>query len=241
MSRRRDPSGAGACCEIAMPSVEDVVNAAVVDLQAVHSARETALETSRGLIRQCANAIRAIHRHEFESAWHMLEAAGVTVGDLRQRLAGHPGILHAGYTQDSFKEYAEARLTYALVHDTPLPTAREINVEASAYLNGMAEAASELRRYILDGLRHGDVDAGERLLAKMDDIYSLLVTVDYPDAVTAGLRRTTDALRAVLERTRGDLTASVRQNQLLAAMATFERAAGLPQQPAPEAADAADD
>ena len=208
-------------------SIETVVSQAVSDLEAKHQAREMALETSRSLIRQCANAIRAIHRHEWATAAQLLDEAAATQRRLRERLEDQPSILYAGYTQDAFKEFVEARCTYALVHGDPLPGHAELDVDAAAYLNGMAEAASELRRYILDGLRKHRVEQGENLLERMDDIYSMLVTVDFPDAVTSGLRRTTDALRAVLERTRGDLTNAVRQNQLIDAMRTFQRTVGV--------------
>jgi translin len=203
-------------------NLDSIVEATVAEMDQTNKARETALATSRSLIRQCANAIRAIHRQEWDGARTLLDEAGVTADELRARLVEHPAILHAGYTQDALKEYAEARLTYAMVRDEPLPGPAAIAVAPAAYLNGLAEAASELRRFILDGLRHGDVSTGERLLAAMDDVYSLLVTVDYPDAVTSGLRRTTDALRAVLERTRGDLTAALRQDQLMSALAQVE-------------------
>lgn len=202
--------------------LDAIVEAAITEMDATNKARETALATSRSLIRQCANAIRATHRQEWDAALALLAEAGTTAAELRARLSDHPQILHAGYTQDALKEYAEARLTYAMVRDEALPAPAEIAVEPAAYLNGLAEAASELRRFILDGLRRGDVTTGERLLRAMDDVYSLLVTVDYPDAVTSGLRRTTDALRAVLERTRGDLTATLRQEQLMAALAQVE-------------------
>ncbi len=220
-------------------TTEDRVASAVAVLEAVHQAREVALETSRSLIRQCANAIRATHRHDWEQAQQLLSDAAATQQRLSERLSDYPAILNAGYTQDSFKEYAEARLTYALVHADPLPGHAELGIQPAAYLNGMAEAASELRRYILDGLRRGKIEEGERLLTAMDDIYSLLVTVDFPDAVTSGLRRTTDALRAVLERTRGDLTSAVRQNQLIAAMRSFEQTLGL--QPSAEGEPSHDD
>ena len=210
----------------------------ITELEAVHAARETALKWARELIRQCATSIRATHRHEWDNASQLLAEAGQTAQNLRQRLADFPAIFHAGYTQDALKEYAEAHLTYALVHGDELPTHSAIGVEPAAYLNGMAEAASELRRYILDGLRSGNVAEGERLLTQMDDIYSFLVTVDFPDAVTGGLRRTTDALRAVLERTRGDLTSAVRQEQLIAALARFETQTGAPPRPAMESPDA---
>ena len=203
-------------------NLDSIVEATVAEMDQTNKARETALATSRSLIRQCANAIRAIHRQEWDGARTLMDEAGLTADELRARLVEHPAILHAGYTQDALKEYAEARLTYAMVRDEPLPGPAAIAVAPAAYLNGLAEAASELRRFILDGLRHGDVSTGERLLAAMDDVYSLLVTVDYPDAVTSGLRRTTDALRAVLERTRGDLTAALRQDQLMSALAQVE-------------------
>jgi translin len=198
------------------------VNAAIMQLDAINAARETALTSSRALVRQCSNVIRAIHRHEWSDAEHLLRGAAARATELRERLHHYPMLLHAGYAQDAFKEYVEASLTLALVHGTPLPTAEQLQVEAAAYLNGLAEAASELRRYILDGLRKGDAADSERLLGAMDDVYGLLVTVDYPDAVTGGLRRTTDALRAVLERTRGDLTATLRQEQLVAAIRQLE-------------------
>ncbi len=200
-----------------------VVEAAIAQLDATNAAREAALVTSRALVRQCANAIRAIHRHDWIDAEQLVQSAAATAAELHTRTRNHPSILHAGYSQDAMKEYAEACLTLALVRGTPLPPATELQVEPAAYLNGLAEAASELRRYLLDGLRRGELADSERLLAAMDDVYSLLVTVDYPDAVTGGLRRTTDALRAVLERTRGDLTTTLRQEQLIAALRLVEK------------------
>jgi translin len=207
-------------------TIEAVVAEAVARIEATHAARERALSASRALVRQCANAIRAVHRAEFASAEMLLREATQTAHDLRTGLTEHPGLLFAGYTQDALKEYAEAALVYAFLHgDTP-PGPEALHVEPAAYLNGLAEAASELRRAILDGLRHGQVARGEALLMIMDDVYATLVTVDYPDAITGGLRRTTDALRAVLERTRGDMTAALRQEQLTAALAAFEERIG---------------
>lgn len=204
-------------------TIETAVAEAVTRIEASHMAREQALTASRALTRQCANTIRAVHRGEFEQAEALLRDATQTAQTLRSGLADHPELLHAGYSQDALKEYAEAALVYAFLHGDPPPSAAILQVEPAAYLNGMAEAASELRRAILDGLRHGEVMRGEQLLGIMDDVYSMLVTVDFPDAVTGGLRRTTDALRAVLERTRGDMTAALRQEQLTAALAAFEQ------------------
>lgn len=200
------------------PTLQEAAEAAIAELDAINGAREQALVITRALVRNCANTIRAIHRHEWAEAEQMLRTARATAAELRQRLAPHPALYHAGYSQDALKEYAEAQLTLALVQDRQVPSPRDLDVEPAAYLNGLAEAASELRRYILDSLRRGATADCERLLATMDEVYSVLITIDYPDAVTGGLRRTTDALRAVLERTRGDLTTALRQDQLMAAL-----------------------
>lgn len=188
-----------------------------------HRAREQALSASRALIRQCANTIRAAHRGDATLAADLLAQARAMVGDLRRSVADQASLQAAGYTQDAYKEYVEACFVYAFLCDpTTLPTLASLPVDPAAALNGLAEAASELRRAALDQLRRGNAEAAEQLLNTMDEVYSLLVSVDYPEAVTGGLRRTTDALRAVLERTRGDVTAALRQEQLLAALHAFE-------------------
>lgn len=206
--------------------IETLVAACVADIEFRHTAREQAIVTSRILIRQCANTIRAAHRSQFEEAARMLNEAAATAATIRAAVANHPDLLAAGYTQDALKEYAEAALVCAFLTEAEPPSASALLVEPAAYLNGLAEAASELRRAILDRLRHGTMSQVEPLLDVMDEVYSLLIMVDYPDALTGGLRRTTDALRGVLERTRGDVTAALRQEQLTAALAAFEQRVG---------------
>ncbi len=203
-------------------SIGDLVAACVSQIEASHAAREQAIGVSRGLIRSCANSIRAAHRAEFVEAERLLGEATAMAERLRAATADSPEIRHAGYTQDALKELVEAHLVLAFLAGRTPPSAEEIGVEPAAYLNGLAEAASELRRAILDGLRRGETTRGEVLLRVIDDVYSELVAVDFPDAVTGGLRRTTDALRAVLERTRGDMTAAIRQDQLVTAMRELE-------------------
>jgi translin len=184
-------------------------------LDASHRVREVVLRSCRSMIQASAAAIRAVHREEFALAEERLaEAAGHLAAADEALDGGHHEVRHAGYLHDAAKEYAEARLTLAFVRGDALPTAAELGVGVPAYLNGMAEAASELRRRLLDLLRRDDLAACERLLGVMDDVYGLCVTLDYPDAVTHGLRRTTDALRAVLERTRGDFTSAIVQRRL---------------------------
>jgi translin len=184
------------------------------DFDAQTAARDAALAQTRQLTRHCANAIRAIHRDENEAANVELGAAGELAGALISGLKEFPDLYFAGYTQDALKEYAEASIVAALVRNSELPSPDELNVESSTYMQGLAEAAGELRRRCLDILRHGHSEEAERMLTLMDDIYAVLVTMDYPDAVTRGLRRLTDLCRALVERTRGDMTISLRQKRL---------------------------
>ena len=184
------------------------------ELDAVHAAREITLGACRRTIQACSSSIRAVHRLEMDRADHLADEAASWLRQAHEALRLHPALAGSGPLHDAEKEYAEARLTAAMVGDAPLPSAGDLPVPAAAWLNGLAEAASELRRHLLDRLRQGDLSRSEALLATMDEAYGLLVTMDYPDAVSGGLRRTTDALRAVLERTRGDLTTTLLQARL---------------------------
>ncbi len=180
----------------------------------LHQVRDRALADGRQITRLAANAVRALHRSDDAEADRLLTEAQRIVAELTALVLPYPSIYWAGYVQDAMKEFAEARLTAATLRGAPLPEPADLHVEDAAYLNGLAEAASELRRDILDLLRAGNLPRAEALLDQMDDVYSHLITVDFPDAITGGLRRTTDQLRGVLERTRGDLTLTVRQARL---------------------------
>jgi translin len=203
-----------------MSDIQTTVETIVSRLDQKNKARDKALAESRLIIRNASMSIRATHRNEYEQAWTLLEEGRQKVLTLKQELANFPDIYWAGYVQDAQKEYAESRLTYALVRGESLPSPEELATEDAPYLNGLGEAASELRRYILDLIRHGAQESQrcEELLDKMEEVYSLLVTIDYPDVLTGGLRRTTDLVRGVLERTRGDLTLTMRLQQLETAL-----------------------
>ena len=166
------------------------------------------------MIQLSGSAIRAVHRLDPERARALADDAAASLATARSALEPVPAVAYAGFLHDAAKEYAEARLTLALVAGDPLPSAASLEVEPTAWLRGLAEAASELRRHLLDRLREGELERGEELLGVMDDVYDALVGLDYPDAITSGLRRTLDALRAVLERTRGDVTTTVLQMRL---------------------------
>ena len=192
------------------------------NFEAKNAARDEALRRSRELIRYCANSIRATHRAEFEEASQLLATAHQAASELVECVADYPDLYYAGYTQDALKELAEASITYALITDEPLPDPDDLSIEYAAYLNGLGEAVGEMRRHVLDIIRRGQIERAEEILVAMDDIYAVLVTIDFPDAITRRLRRTTDMVRAVLERTRGDLTMAMRQDKLQEALRAFE-------------------
>jgi translin len=186
--------------------LDDVSDAIRGRFDARMQARERALPASRHAIRCCANAIRAIHRGEFDLAHRLMDEARAAIDDGLEAVASHPDIRYAGYLQDAQKEYAEARMTEVVVTGgKDVPTPEELRVEDAPYLNGMAEAIGEARRRVLDLLREGRVDDGDAVLVAMEDLYAVLVTIDYPDAITGNLRRSTDVSRSLLEKTRGDL------------------------------------
>ena len=183
--------------------------------------RDQALVQARQLTRLSALTIRAIHRSDSTEAAGLLLEAHELVLNIQRDLASYPDLYFAGYTQDAIKEFAEASLTCALIENRRLPRPEDLGIEYATYVNGLAETIGELRRRCLDILRQGYSEEAERLLAAMDEIYNFLVTMDYPDAITYGLRRQTDLVRGIIERTRADLTLSLREQHLQEALQKF--------------------
>jgi translin len=184
------------------------------DLEKKDSSREKVLPLCRELIRYASITIRAIHRQEFDDAKKLLAESKKVREDLEQAVSECEELRYHGFVRDAQKEYTEANATFALVTGQPLPDPDELKVDYTGYLNGLGDTVGELRRYILDSMRHGDLSKCEETLSAMDDIYTTLVTMDFPDAITGGLRHTTDQVRGILEKTRGDITMAVRQQEL---------------------------
>jgi translin len=204
-------------------NIESIAGKIRESLSAKDAAREKVLPLCRETIRHSGNAIRAIHRQEFDQAEELLKSARDRLKKVEPGISGYGELGSAGFVRDAQKEFAEASITLALVTGKPLPGPDELGVDGAAYLNGMGEAVGELRRYLLDSMRGGDLSRGEELLSAMDDIYSTLVTMDFPDAITGGLRRTTDMVRGVLERTRSDLTLAMGQKDLADKLTDFSK------------------
>jgi translin len=191
-------------------------------LDSENRAREEGLAISRDTIQFCANSIRAVHRGDKDESKRLLKAACDNIERAHRLLEPYPRIFFAGFLQDAEKEYAEAATTLALIEGDPLPLPDELGVGAAPFLNGLGEAVGEMRRHVLDLIRTNDLERGEELLGLMDDIYYLLASVDYPPAITGGLKRTNDMVRGVLERTRGDLTTAIRRHSLETTMKELE-------------------
>ena len=203
-------------------NLDSIADQIRLSFSAKDAAREKALPLCREAIRHCSNAIRAVHRQEFDQAGELLQQARNLLDEAKQTVAAFNELSNTGFIRDAQKELAEGSITLALVTGNPLPDPGELNIDYAAYLNGLGEAVGELRRYLLDSMRRGDLSRGEELLEAMDDIYSVLVTMDFPDAITGGLRRTTDMVRGVLERTRSDLTLIISQKDLKDRLGKFE-------------------
>ncbi len=195
-------------------NLESIADQIRQTFSAKDAAREKALPLCREVIRHCSQAIRAVHRQEFDQAEKRLQSARNLLSEAKQAVTAYSELSNANFIRDAQKEFAEGSITLALVTGNQPPDPNELDIDPAAYLNGLGEAVGELRRYLLDSMRRGDLSRGEELLSAMDDVYSILITMDFPDALTGGLRRTTDMVRGVLERTRSDLTLVISQNEL---------------------------
>lgn len=193
-----------------------------LSFSAKDAAREKVLPLCREVIRYCSNAIRAVHRQEFDQAKGLLQSARNLLNEAEQAIADYSELSSTGFIRDAQKEFAEGSITLALVTGNQPPTPDELGIDFTAYLNGLGEAVGELRRYLLDSMRKGDLSRGDELLSAMDDIYNILVTMDFPEAITYGLRHTTDRVRGILEKTRSDLTLVIRQKALEQRLGKFE-------------------
>ncbi len=195
-------------------NLESIADQIRQTFSAKDAAREKALPLCREVIRHCSQAIRALHRQEFDQAEEHLQSARNLLNQAKQAVTAYSELSNANFIRDAQKEFAEGSITLALVTGKQPPDPDELGIDPAAYLNGLGEATGELRRYLLDSIRRGDLSQGEELLSAMDDVYSILITMDFPDAITGSLRRTTDMVRGVLERTRSDLTLVMSQNEL---------------------------
>lgn len=184
------------------------------ELDSKYTAREAAIRLGRPIIQASSKAIRALHRNEHDTARELMDEAKGLVDELRSALVGHDDLARSPLSYDAVKEYAEAELTAALLAQEPLPSPADLGIHAVPYLKGLGEAVGEQRRRLLDQLRKGDLGGAESTFEDMEVVHDLLTSLDYPDGMTAGLRRTTDVARSLIERSRADLTTTIVQERL---------------------------
>ena len=196
------------------PDLSDLEEAVRSDLDAKFAARELALKNCRSIIQGSSKAIRALHRGKADVAAQLMGDVRALIAEAEEPLSSHQDIYHAGFFYDAVKEYAEAETTAALLAGAPLPLPQDLGVHSVPYLKGLGEAVGEMRRRLLDQLRSGRLADAEATFVGMETVHDLLTSLDYPDGMTHGLRRTTDIARSLIERSRADLTTTIVQERL---------------------------
>ena len=197
-----------------MASLSEILTLIRQRLDRKEELREQVLPLARQLIRESAALIKNAHRKEWDEAQNRRKVLLEAVSELKVKLTEAPDLWFAGFVQDALKEVAEACIVYALLRDEPVPSPEDLGIDDAPYLNGLLEAMGELRRAILDAIRSEDLSTAEKFLAIMDEVYFEAMTFDQADAITQGARRRTDALRAILERTRSDITLAYQYRKL---------------------------
>jgi translin len=206
-----------------MESMKDICDDIRARFDKMDAARESALAASRKITRNSGDSIKAIHREEWEPAESLIQETRGIVIFLHDSLTEFPSIYYSGYVEDSQAEFAEVSILYSVLRGLPLPTPNGLAIENTAYLKGVGDATGELRRHILDLIRKGRPEEGEKYLDIMDEYYTEMMSFDYPDAIMHGLRKKTDVARSLIERTRGDLTNALEIKGLHESMARFEK------------------
>ena len=186
-------------------------------------AREEAYNLSRQVIRLAASCIRSVHRKQNQEALSLLEQTGAATNQMIEAVSDQPSLRYGGFIADAEKEYAEAAITYAVIGGSALPSPEELQITYAPWLNGLAEAGGEFRRHCLDLIREDRIEEAEKYLDIMDEIYHAIMGFDYPNAISYGLRGRSDALRGMIERTRGDMTNALRQARLEQRLAELEQ------------------
>lgn len=192
----------------------------------MHRDREEAYTTSREIVQSASATIKAVHRGEFDAAREQVAHTRELHDRMMAAVAASPAIGYAGFVGDAAREYAEAAQVLALIADRELPAPAELGVDCADWLNGLGDTVGELRRHVLDLIRHDAVEVAEVYLEIMDEILQTIMSFDYPESVTKGLRKRSDQARGAVERTRGDLTTALRQSRLERRMRELEDALG---------------
>ena len=185
------------------------------ELDKANGIREKILNLSRESIRKSSIAIKHLHRGEYDLADKLITENHSLIHEINN-LGSEMKPIRFGMLLTSNQEYVESIFLQAFLRKKPYPNFEDLKVPHLSYLHGLTDFVGELRRVILDTLRQDkDIEIAIEALDLMDDLYSLLLSIDYPDSLTFNLRKKTDFVRNITEKTRGDVTLAINRLQLI--------------------------
>ena len=214
-----------------MTALKTILKEVKEELTQKDSVRENAQQNMRKVTSLSKQSILLMHQKKYEKAKKTLGDAKEVISKLQGSAKNNPAVIYSGMFNVALQEYAEANIFQGLIQEARFVTPKEINVPAVDYVLGLADVIGEYRRLVLDVLREGDVEKGEKCLQTMDEIYIELMAMDEAYMLVPGLRRKCDVARRIIETTRGDITQEVRRKSLENYLKHFEQAQKKKRQP----------
>ncbi len=185
------------------------------------SVREIAIKSSREIIRIASRVITKLHRRENEI--EEIRRIKEEVWHLRSLLLNeYPDLFYSGFVQNALQEYVEALLLEAIINKKDIPSPKELYVNPSAYLMGCGDVVGELRREVLESLRVGNFNQAESYLQLMEEFYEMLMRFNYPSGLVP-IKQKQDVARALVEKTRGEITIAAMNRNLELKIEKFEK------------------
>jgi translin len=201
----------------------DILNGIRDEIDADDQIREKVLPLSRNAVRKCSESIKMTHKKEFAKAKVMVEEAHDIIASAMSEMPDSTFVSKSKTMDIAYQELTEAANVLSLIEYGKYTPPEKYQIPSRPYLNGLADVIGELRRSSLDSLRRDDVNKAEHLLSLMEEVLEGLQLLDYPNALVPDLRRKCDVGRALVEKTRGDLTRAVGQSKLVKELADFEK------------------
>ncbi|MEM3670336.1 MAG: hypothetical protein QW767_01140 [Thermoprotei archaeon] len=168
--------------------------------------RQKVTDTCLQIIEACGESVSHIHRNERALSDSKLLEARKLIGLVRQMVKRHPSSARLAIVRDAMCEYVEASCLRSVVTVGSVPSYKSFNVEPDEYLLGLADLVGELRRLCFDLIRKDRLGDAESVFHKMEEVYELVISFEYPKQYVKGLRHKVDVDRRLLDDTRLILT-----------------------------------
>lgn len=194
-----------------MKNLEKAAAKIEAELDEKDQVREVALKSSRVIVRIAGGVMRGLHKGVDPKK--ELKELREEISRLSSLLAEHPELERAGYVENALQEYAEVGIVMSLLETGDAPSPEELGIGSVPYLLGLGDCVGELRRFCLTELKAGKVARANNFLEMMEEIFSVLMRFDYPDAIVA-IRHKQDNARSVLEKTRGEVAVAASARSL---------------------------